>query len=166
MHGCWTWAAAMVNSLTTSPPAKNWPWTSTRSFPSISRRRSNTSSRTAPRRGEHLTDKASLSRTLAHALRTLKPGGRLIAVGPNIKYLHGQYWDFYDHHVYLTETSLGEAMEISGYHIDWIVPKFLPFTMVKAPEYPLFFVRLYIAFPWIWKILGKQFLLVAHKPKP
>jgi SAM-dependent methyltransferase len=113
---------------------------------------------------EHLPDKASLSRTLAHALRTLKPGGRLIAVGPNIKYLHGEYWDFYDHHVYLTETSLGEAMEITGYQIESIVPKFLPFTMVKAPEYPLFFVRLYITFPWIWKILGRQFLLVAQKP--
>lgn len=114
---------------------------------------------------EHLPDKPSLGRTLIQALRCLKPGGRLIAVGPNIKYLHGEYWDFYDHHVYLTETSLGEAMEINGYHIELIVPKFLPFTMVKAPEYPLFFVRLYIAFPWIWKILGKQFLLVALKPR-
>ena len=33
---------------------------------------------------EHLPDKESLSRTLRQALRSLKPGGRLIAIGPNI----------------------------------------------------------------------------------
>jgi len=113
---------------------------------------------------EHLPDKECLNLTLRQALRCLKPGGRLIAVGPNIKYLHGEYWDFYDHHVYLTETSLGEAMEIEGYQIDVITPRFLPFTMVSAPEYPMFFVQLYIALPSLWRLRGKQFLLVARKP--
>jgi SAM-dependent methyltransferase len=115
---------------------------------------------------EHVSDKTSLNLTLRNALKCLKPGGRLIAVGPNIKYLHGQYWDFYDHHVYLTETSLGEAMEIEGFLIDVITPRFLPFTMEKAPEYPMFFVRLYVALPWLWWVRGRQFLLVARKPTP
>ena len=114
---------------------------------------------------EHLPDKACLSETLRQALRCLKPGGALIAVGPNVKYLHGEYWDFYDHHVYLTEASLGEAMEVEGYQIEVIKPRFLPFTMVKAPEYPLFFVRLYLALPWLWWLKGRQFLIVARKPK-
>lgn len=114
---------------------------------------------------EHLPDKESLSRTLRHALHSLKPGGRLIALGPNVKFLHGQYWDFYDHHVYLTEASLGEAMEIEGYEIEVIKPRFLPYTMVEAPEYPMFFVRLYITFPFLWRIFGKQFLIVARKPR-
>lgn len=113
---------------------------------------------------EHLPDKASLSLTLQHALRSLKPGGRLIALGPNIKFLHGQYWDFFDHHVYLTEASLGEAMEVEGYEIEFITPKFLPFTMVEAPEYPMIFVRAYISFPVLWHFFGKQFLVVARKP--
>jgi SAM-dependent methyltransferase len=113
---------------------------------------------------EHLPDKECLNRTLRQAMRCLKPGGRLIAIGPNIKYLHGEYWDFYDHHVYLTETSLGEAMEVEGYLIDTIVPRFLPFTMVAAPEYPMFFVRAYIALPFLWWLRGKQFLVVARKP--
>lgn len=114
---------------------------------------------------EHLPDKQKLSQTLAHALKSLKPGGCFIAVGPNIKYLHGEYWDFYDHHVYLTEASLGEAMEITGFQLDLVEPRFLPFTMVKAPEYPMFFVKLYIRSPWFWRIRGRQFLIVAHKPK-
>jgi SAM-dependent methyltransferase len=113
---------------------------------------------------EHLPDKDSLGATLRQALRCLKPGGRLIAMGPNIKFLHGEYWDFYDHHVYLTEASLGEAMEVEGFQIDVIVPRFLPFTMVEAPEYPMAFVRLYIAMPWLWRLRGKQFLLVARRP--
>lgn len=113
---------------------------------------------------EHLPDKERLNLTLREVLRCMKPGGRLIAVGPNIKFLHGIYWDFYDHHIYLTEASLGEALEIEGFRIEHIVPKFLPFTMVKAPQYPMFFVRLYIAFPWVWRILGKQFLVIAQKP--
>jgi SAM-dependent methyltransferase len=113
---------------------------------------------------EHLPDKGQLDLTLREILRCLKPGGRLIAVGPNIKFLHGIYWDFYDHHIYLTEASLGEALEIEGFQIEHITPKFLPFTMVKAPQYPMLFVHLYIAFPWIWRILGKQFLVIAQKP--
>lgn len=113
---------------------------------------------------EHLPSKEKLSQTLARALKALRPGGRFIAVGPNIKYLHGEYWDFYDHHVYLTEASLGEAMEITGYQLELVEPRFLPFTMIKAPEYPMFLVSLYLRSPWFWKIRGRQFLLIAQKP--
>lgn len=113
---------------------------------------------------EHLPDKPSLNRTLREALKCLKPGGRLIALGPNIKFLHGQYWDFYDHHIYLTEASLGEAMEVEGYEIEFIAPRFLPFTMVEAPEYPMIFVRTFINLPILWTLFGKQFLVVARKP--
>ena len=55
-------------------------------------------------------------------------------------------------------------MEVEGYEIEVILPRFLPFTMVSAPEYPMFFVQLYIALPWLWKIKGRQFLVIARKP--
>ena len=97
---------------------------------------------------EHLPDKECLNRTLRHALRCLKPGGRLIAVGPNIKYLHGEYWDFYDHHVYLSETSLGEAMEIEGYQIEIMTPRYF----CLSPWFPhlniqCFSFGVYVALP-------------------
>src|SRR3974390_2527013 len=38
---------------------------------------------------EHLPDKATLGRTLEEAHRFLKPAGRLIALGPNIKFVPG-----------------------------------------------------------------------------
>jgi SAM-dependent methyltransferase len=113
---------------------------------------------------EHLPDKKCLSKTLCHAFKALKPGGRLIAMGPNIKYLTGLYWDFFDHHVILTEKSLSEALEIEGFEIETCIGRFLPYTMVGGFEYPLFFIRIYLIFPVLWFIKGRQFLVIAKKP--
>lgn len=113
---------------------------------------------------EHLPDKQCLRRTLREARAALKPGGRLIALGPNIKYLPGHYWDFFDHHTILTEMSLGEVMETEGFVLERVVPRFLPYTLVNAPEYPLWCIKAYLAVPWLWWIKGRQFLVVAHKP--
>jgi SAM-dependent methyltransferase len=113
---------------------------------------------------EHLPDKECLKRTLREVLRCLKPGGRIIALGPNIKYLAGQYWDFFDHHVALTELSLTEALEVEGFVVEQATARFLPYTMVDAPQYPLFFLRLYLMLPQLWWIKGRQFLVIARKP--
>jgi len=113
---------------------------------------------------EHLPNKKCLSDTLNNAYKALNPGGRLIAMGPNIKYLPGLYWDFYDHHVILTEKSLAEALEIEGFEIEECIPRFLPYTMVGGFEYPLFFIKAYLYLSSIWWIKGRQFLVVAKKP--
>src|ERR1051326_408067 len=113
---------------------------------------------------EHLADKEHLLRTLRQVWRCLKPGGSLIAIGPNIKHLAGKDWDVFDHHVMLTEASLGEALAISGFELQQVVERFLPFTMVNARRYPLWVVRVYLATPVLWRIFGRQFLVVARKP--
>src|SRR5207247_135781 len=59
---------------------------------------------------EHLPEKAALGRTLDEAFRCLKIGGRLIAVGPNIRFTGGRYWDFWDHYLPLTDASLSEGL--------------------------------------------------------
>ena len=96
---------------------------------------------------EHLPNKPALGRTLDEGRRCLKPDGRLIALGPNIKYLPGSYWDFWDHHVPLTELSLREAMETHGFIAERCLPRFLPYTMASGPRYPLMFLRLYLRLP-------------------
>jgi SAM-dependent methyltransferase len=113
---------------------------------------------------EHLPDKGALLATLREAWRCLRPGGCVIAVGPNIKRLPGQYWDFFDHHVALSEASLAEALIISGFELETVVDRFLPYTMVNSPEYPLLFLRAYLAIPFAWRIFGRQFLVVARRP--
>jgi SAM-dependent methyltransferase len=112
---------------------------------------------------EHLPDKRALSRTLHQAHRCLRRGGKLIAMGPNVRALPGQYWDFFDHHIALSERSLSEALRIAGFSIVRSVPRFLPFTLVDAPRYPLFMLRVYLALPLAWRIFGRQFLVVAEK---
>jgi len=112
---------------------------------------------------EHLPDKAALGRTLDQARRCLKPGGRLIALGPNIKYLPGAYWDFWDHYLPLTELSLREALENRGFRIARCVAKFLPYTMAGGPRYPMICLRMYLKLTPAWRLFGKQFLVVAEK---
>lgn len=112
---------------------------------------------------EHLPDKKALRDTLVEAHRCLKPGGRLIALGPNIKYVQGAYWDFWDHFLCLTEMSLGEALENNGYRVVESHARFLPYSMVNVPRYPLAFLRAYLAMPFLWPLFGKQFLVVAER---
>jgi len=112
---------------------------------------------------EHLPDKAAVSGTLREAYRCLKPGGRIIALGPNVKYLGGLYWDFWDHQIPFTENSFSEALQAGGFSIDQCTGRFLPFSMSSGRRYPLVFVRLYLAWPLLWRLFGRQFLLVARK---
>ena len=84
-------------------------------------------------------------------------------MGPNVKLVPGAYWDFWDHYIPLTESSLSEALENRGFHIARKQAAFLPYTMAGKKPAPLALVRLYLALPLLWRFLGKQFLVVAEK---
>ena len=113
---------------------------------------------------EHLRNKPALDATLGEALRCLKPGGRIICLGPNIKYVGNDYWDFYDHYTCLSHLSLEEALRMRGFEVLENIPRFLPYTMAQGKLHPLFFVKCYLRFPLMWRIIGKQFLVTARKP--
>ena len=112
---------------------------------------------------EHLSTKRDLRETLAQARRCLKPGGRIIAMGPNIRYLAGEYWDFYDHYLALTELSLGEVMSEIGFTVEKQIARFLPYTMSRGRKHPVWMLRLYLKLQFAWPLFGKQFLVVARK---
>jgi len=82
---------------------------------------------------------------------------------PNISILKGQYWDFWDHHVALSEQSISELLEINQFKIEKSVSQFLPYNMVRIKKRPLFLLKLYLKMPFAWKIFGKQFLVTAKK---
>ena len=114
---------------------------------------------------EHLPDKIALDRFLELAFSVLKPGGRMLIVGPNLRYVPGKYWDYYDHHIGLTHFSLMEALQLQGFKIMKCIDKFLPhLDRGSSMKTPLFFIWLYLKFPIVWRIMGSQFFIVAVKP--
>ncbi len=112
---------------------------------------------------EHLPTKDALRQTIAEALRCLKPGGRLICVGPNIRFLHGAYWDFWDHYLPLTDRSMTELLELVGFRIARATPRFLPYSMSQGFAPPVAFLLAYLRLPFLWPAVGKQFLIVGEK---
>jgi len=114
---------------------------------------------------EHLPSKEHINKTILQARRCLKSEGKIICLGPNIRYLNGKYWDFWDHHIQLTELSLSEVLIMNDFVIEKCLPKFLPYTMAKERTPPLILVKSYLRIPFLWHFFGKQFLIIGKKLK-
>jgi SAM-dependent methyltransferase len=114
---------------------------------------------------EHLPSKHVLQATVLEAFRCLKPNGRLIALGPNVKYLAGEYWDFFDHYIPITEMSLSELLSLSGFRIEKSIARFLPYTMSLGHEPALWKLRVFLKYPIVWRFFGRQFLVIGQKPE-
>lgn len=113
---------------------------------------------------EHLPLKRDLQLTLERAHSALRQGGLLIALGPNIRYLPGAYWDFIDHHIALTDRSVVEAMELAGFTKVRVIDRFLPYSMSDGGwQAPIIFVDMYLCMPILWRFFGKQFLVIVKK---
>ena len=112
---------------------------------------------------EYLPTKESLRAAVLEGHRCLKPGGALICVGPNIRYLPGAYWDFWDHYLPLTERSMAELLEMIGFHVATRTARFLPYSMSQGFAPPVALVAAYLRVPFLWRFFGKQFLVIARK---
>ena len=114
---------------------------------------------------EHLPTSEAVVEQLAVVHDLLKPGGRLIVLQPNIRLVGGQYWDFIDHQVGLTEKSLQEAAELAGLATSELITRFVPYTTKsRYPRHP-FLVRAYLQLPFLWLILGKQSLYIGERQR-
>lgn len=110
---------------------------------------------------EHFLTKQDLVATLREVHRVLRPGGRILVLGPNIRYASRVYWDFFDHHLPLSDRSMAEALETNGFTLEHIRARFLPYTIKsRFPRWPLL-VHLYLRCPPLHRIFGKQMFLVA-----
>jgi len=101
--------------------------------------------------------------TLAEIHRVLRPGAKLLVLMPNIHYAYREYWDAFDHYLPLSHLSLSEALQLAGFSIQTVRPRFLPYTFKSRLPQSGFLLRLYLRLPPLHLIFGRQMFLVAAK---
>jgi SAM-dependent methyltransferase len=110
---------------------------------------------------EHLSCRREVLEVLEAFRRLLAPGGRVVLIGPNYRYAYREYWDFFDHHLALSDRTVAEALAVAGFRVREHEPRFLPFTTKGRPASPLL-LRLFFRLPVVLRrpFCG-QFLLVG-----
>jgi SAM-dependent methyltransferase len=112
---------------------------------------------------EHLPSQDAVADVLGKLHAAMAPGGRIAIMGPNFRYCAGEYFDCADHTVILTHVSAAEHVYAAGFEIAEVVPRFLPYSFrgLLPPSPKL--TSTYLHTPALWRLLGKQFLLLARK---
>lgn len=113
---------------------------------------------------EHLPDPGTVADVLARLYAAMRAGGRIAILGPNFKYCAREYFDCADHTVILSHIAVAEHLYAAGFELIAVHPKFLPFSFrgILPPSAGL--TRIYLRAPLLWKLLGKQFLIIGRKP--
>jgi SAM-dependent methyltransferase len=113
---------------------------------------------------EHLPDQDAVGTVLRKLYATMEPGGRIAIMGPNFKYCAKEYFDCADHTVILSHISVAEHVYAAGFDVTTVSPRFLPYSFRGLlPPSPLL-TRTYLRAPAMWRVLGKQFLVLGRKP--
>lgn len=112
---------------------------------------------------EHCRSRDQMLMVLRAAREVLRGEGRALILGPNFRYCYKEYFDFFDHHLPLTEKAVVEALQLAGFELEVVEPRTLPFTFrSRLPSWP-WLVRLYLRLPIFWRLFGAQFFIVAKK---
>jgi SAM-dependent methyltransferase len=110
---------------------------------------------------EHLTREELLT-TLSGVRRILRPGGKLLIVQPNFRYAYKSYFDDYTHIGIFTDISLADLLRTFGFHVDKVVPRFLPFSLRgRGPKWP-WLLRVYFNLPY--RPMAGQMYIACSKP--
>jgi ubiquinone/menaquinone biosynthesis C-methylase UbiE len=111
---------------------------------------------------EHLK-KEDIVETIREVYRVVKREGRFMILQPNIRFCFRDYWMFFDHITPLDDRSLSEVLETNGFKVIECKPKFLPYTTKSKLPKSIFLLKLYLKFPPVHKIFGKQAFIYAKK---
>jgi hypothetical protein len=84
-------------------------------------------------------------------------------MGPNFRYCARWYFDCADHTLALTHVAVAEHLYAAGFTVTEVVAKFLPYSFRgRLPASPAL-TRAYLRHPLLWRLLGKQFLVLGVK---
>lgn len=112
---------------------------------------------------EHLLSQESVASFLELMHASLRPGGRIGIMGPNFRYCRKEYFDMADHTVILTHKALAEHLYAAGFVPTKIVSRFLPYSFTGRLPASAALTQRYLQTPGLWRLLGKQFLLIAQR---
>jgi SAM-dependent methyltransferase len=112
---------------------------------------------------EHLPSQDAVADVLGKLRTAMVPGGRIAIIGPNFRYCAREYFDCADHTVILTHVAAAEHLYAAGFEVETVIPRFLPFSFRGLlPPSPRL-TSTYLRTPALWRLLGKQFFLIARK---
>lgn len=112
---------------------------------------------------EHLPTPDAVGAFLGRMHGWMEPGGRIAVLGPNIRYCADEYWDCADHWLGLSHMAIEEHLYAAGFEPKTTHPRFLPYSFrgILPPSPAL--TGLYLRTPMAWRLLGKQFLVIAER---
>jgi SAM-dependent methyltransferase len=114
---------------------------------------------------EHFPSREDVAHSFEEVYRVLRPGGRFIVLQPNFVYCAKEYFDFFDHRLIFTHKGMAEGLAISGFQLEEVIARFLPYTSKSGLPTAPWMVSMYLSFPLAWHILGGQMLVVGMKPE-
>lgn len=112
---------------------------------------------------EHMKDKDELEKVILEIRRVLAVNGKLIVIQPNIRYAYKEYWDVIDHYTPISDRSLSDLLVINNFKINVCYPRFMPWSPKTRLSKFTFLLKIYLRFPLLWKLFGKQLFMVAQK---
>ncbi len=110
---------------------------------------------------EHFRAPEDIGRFLERMREAIAPGGVLAVMGPNFKYCAREYFDCADHVLPLTHVAIEEHMYAAGYNLTEVIPRFLPFSFRSRLPASRQLTSLYLRMPILWRLQGKQFLVLG-----
>jgi SAM-dependent methyltransferase len=112
---------------------------------------------------EHLPTQEATAAFLERMHAAMTPGGRIAIMGPNFRYCAKEYFDMADHTLIYTHRAIAEHLYAAGFEPERIEPRFLPYSFTgRLPPSPRL-TRRYLRTPSAWRLLGKQFLVIASR---
>ena len=111
---------------------------------------------------EHIS-KEEIIKTIKECFRCLRNNANILILQPNIRYIYRNYWMFFDHITPIDDRSLCEVLEMIGFDIQLVLPKFLPYTSKSKLPKSLFLIKIYLKISILYKIFGGQAFIVAKK---